>query len=211
MAYNDDYPLCATDLSASLIEWTVPCAYGEVNAFSLVQSCYGDGSCAGHTAVEYSAAAPLNCSALQPKAEVLHACGSGCLGPKLDPKAVASEPELIEVSFSAPYFDYATPSGSYPMAFGICHSLGCNYRNVTVTFVEGDTVSKQRLVYAVRFFSLPPDQPQWAVDLAKALPSSDKSDQASVVYGMYFTQGGALPTVVSVAPCKTAWKSCLVE
>jgi len=132
----------------------------------------------------------------------LQACSTGCLAPKLDPAAVSSPPVSIELTFSAPYLSYASPAGSYPIAYGICYVLGCNYRNVTVTYTTGDTTAKKDLVYIVVFWNYAGSNNQFAYPaaLSAALPSTGVNTVGTVAYGMSFALGGALSTLTGVYP-----------
>lgn len=106
------------------------------------------------------------------------------------------------------------------MAFGICYALGCNYRNVTVAFAAGDTQGLMSFAYSITFYTLPGSSNQTAFPaaLAAALPSNlicsatgnptwvppgcispgGLAPQPTVAYGMAFTQGGALGTLINV-------------
>ena len=147
----------------------------------------------------------------------LLACNVGCLGPKIDPTAVASSSTFISLTFSAPYAAYSSVSSGYAMSFGICSALNggnftataapyygngaCNYRNVTVSYVTGDTMGKLSFVYNVTFYQLPANAALLAnqtAALAAALPSSNTSAVGSVAYGMFATMGGALSTLTGV-------------
>lgn len=140
----------------------------------------------------------------------LQSCGTGCLSAKIDPAAVPSYPVLIETKFSAPFSNFAGASSSPSMAFGICYALGCNYRNVTVTYVTGDTSSKQDLVYSVVFYTMPGslNLTAFPAALSASLPSTS-STVGSVAYGMSITQGGALSTLVCVYPASSYTLSAL--
>ena len=140
----------------------------------------------------------------------LLACSTACLGPKIDGTALASNVTYISTAFSAPYAGYSGASNGYSMAFGICYQQNggnftatspCNYRNVTVLYVTGDTAGKQSFVYAVTFWQLPANAAQLAIQTASlvaALPSTDTTAVGSVAYGMYATSGGALSTLSGV-------------
>jgi len=134
----------------------------------------------------------------------LLACGNGCLAPKRDALAVPSYPTLIYTTFGAAYSNFAAPASGYPMAYGICYVLGCNYRNVTVTFVTGDLVAKQDFVYSVVFYALPGSSNLTAFPnaLAAALPSTEPVS-GSLVYGLTSTTLGAMPWLTAVYPAST--------
>ena len=86
----------------------------------------------------------------------LSACGSSCLNPKIDPAAISSVTTFIEVSFlnaGGYYSNYAAPQQP-AIAFGICAVIGCNYRNVTVSYVTSARL-KYDAIYAVTFYALP--------------------------------------------------------
>ena len=59
VAFNDGFPFCPGDTSASLIEYQMPCGlYGTSAKFTLLQSCFQDTACGGSTVVEYSSKEP---------------------------------------------------------------------------------------------------------------------------------------------------------
>ena len=59
VAFNDGFPFCPGDTSASLIEYQMPCGlYGVSAKFVLQQSCFEDTDCGGSTVVEYSSKEP---------------------------------------------------------------------------------------------------------------------------------------------------------
>jgi len=121
------------------------------------------------------------------------ACGNGCLNPKLDPSAVASAPSLFEVKFSTPYQNYAGGSNGPQMSYGICLALGCNYRNVTVAYITGDTVGKQDFAFSVVFYTLPGvDTNVLPAAFAAALPSTNATASGTIAYGLALLTGGAL-------------------
>ena len=141
----------------------------------------------------------------------LLACNSGCLAPNhIDPTAISSNATDIYLTFNSPFAAYSSVSSGYAMAFGICYnqnggsitaSSPCNYRNVTMSYQNGDTVGKQGFTYAVTFWQLPANAAQLANQmamLAAALPSTNVSAVGSVAYGMYTTSGGALSTLTGV-------------
>jgi len=130
----------------------------------------------------------------------LQACGTGCMHPRLDPSAVPSYPVLLEITFSRPFDNYAVQSLRPPMAFGICYVLGCNYRNVTVTYVAGDIVRRADFVYSVVFYTMPGSSNVTAFPAAllAALPSTSTSTVGTIAYGMSFVQGGAISTITGV-------------
>ena len=88
------------------------------------------------------------------------------------------------------------------MAFGICYVLGCNYRNVTVTYLNGDATSKQDFAYTVVFYVQPGSAniTAYPAALIALLPSASPTTVGTIAYGMYFTQGGALSTLTGVYP-----------
>jgi len=132
------------------------------------------------------------------------ACGSGCLAAKIDAAAVPSSPVLMEARFSAPYPNYASPSNSGPMAYGICVIVGCNYRNVTVTMLTGDVSSKSDAVYSVVFYVMLPaglaSLTAFPSALSAALPSTSPSTPGTVAYAMSSAAGGALSTLAGLYP-----------
>jgi len=132
----------------------------------------------------------------------LQACEGGCLGPKLDPAAVASAPVYIETTFSAPFLNFAAVASTYQLAFGICYAIGCNYRNVTLALATADFVLKEDAVYLVLFYALPGSESLTAFPAAlyAALPSTSPTTVGTVAYGMSSTQGGAIPTLTGVFP-----------
>ena len=59
VAFNDGFPFCPGDTSASLIEYQMPCGlYGASAKFTLQQSCFEDTACSGSVVVEYSSKEP---------------------------------------------------------------------------------------------------------------------------------------------------------
>jgi len=87
------------------------------------------------------------------------------------------------------------------MAFGICYVLGCNYRNVTITFLTGDSVGLQDFVYSVVFYTLPGvDTTALPAALDNALPSPFATMAGTVAYGIANLQGGALSSLSGVYP-----------
>ena len=143
----------------------------------------------------------------------LLACSTGCLAHRIDASAIASNATYIHAqfnSFIAPYEAYAGVSNGYAMAFGICYqqnggsftaSSPCNYRNVTVAYVNGDTGGKQDFTYAVTFWQLPANAAQLAnqtATLLAALPSTNTSAVGSIAYGMWAMAGGSLSTLTGV-------------
>ena len=64
VAFNDGFPFCPGDTSASLIEYQMPCGvYGVSANFVLQQSCFEDTECGASTVVEYSSKEPpVDCS-----------------------------------------------------------------------------------------------------------------------------------------------------
>ena len=81
------------------------------------------------------------------------------------------------------------------MAYGVCYAIGCNYQNVTVTYLAGNTSSYTEAVYAFVFYADPAAAPvDYASALTAALPSLNSSAPGTVAYGMAFTQGGSIGT-----------------
>lgn len=128
------------------------------------------------------------------------ACGTGCLAAKIDPAAIASYPVTIETKFNAPYSNYAATTNSPPMAFGICYVLGCNYRNVSVIYFNGDTAGKQDFAYRVVFYNYVGSSniTAFPAALSAALPSTTPTTAGTIAFGMAYTQGGALSTLTGV-------------
>ena len=64
VAFNDGFPFCPGDSSASLIEFYMECGqYGVTAKFSLLQDCYAGTDCSGSTVVQYSGKeSPVDCS-----------------------------------------------------------------------------------------------------------------------------------------------------
>jgi hypothetical protein len=124
----------------------------------------------------------------------LRACGNGCLAPKFAFGAVPSSQVLIDTTFSSPFPNYAGVSSGYAIAYGICYVIGCNYRNVTVSFVSGNVVAQNQFVYSVIFYALAGSSnlTVFPASLLAALPSKNASAAGSIAYGISFTQGGAL-------------------
>jgi hypothetical protein len=59
VAFNDGFPFCPGDSSASLVEFYVECGlYGASAKFSLLQDCFEDTECGGRVVVEYSSKEP---------------------------------------------------------------------------------------------------------------------------------------------------------
>ena len=59
VAFNDGFPFCPGDTSASLVEFYVECGqYGTSAKFTLLQDCFEDTDCGGSTVVEYSKKEP---------------------------------------------------------------------------------------------------------------------------------------------------------
>jgi len=81
----------------------------------------------------------------------LQACGTACLAPKYVAGSFNAS-MVMEVTFSSAYAAYADSNGA-PMAYGICSLVGCNYRNVAVTYLTGNVVTKQDFLFSVTFWS----------------------------------------------------------
>ena len=75
-----------------------------------------------------------------------------------------------------------------------------NYRNVSVSYVTGNTVTKSDFVYNVTFwdFTGSVNLTAFPAALAAALPSTNVSAVGTIAYGMYFTQGGGLSLLSQV-------------
>jgi len=74
----------------------------------------------------------------------------------IDPAAISSAPTFVEVSFKAAGGYYSNYLAQQPrIAYGICAVIGCNYRNVTVTYVTSELFLKNDVIYAVTFYYLP--------------------------------------------------------
>jgi hypothetical protein len=59
VAFNDGFPFCPGDTSASLVEFYAECGlYGDSAKFSLLQDCFEDTDCGGSVVVEYSSKEP---------------------------------------------------------------------------------------------------------------------------------------------------------
>lgn len=58
MAFNDGFPFCPGDTSASLVEFYFECDLypngGAGALFTLLADCFGDTDCSGQVVVEYS-------------------------------------------------------------------------------------------------------------------------------------------------------------
>ena len=140
----------------------------------------------------------------------LQACGNGCILPKLDSTAVPSYPVMIETKFSSQFTGYATLSTGYQMAYGICYALGCNYRNVTVTYLTGDETGMQDFVYRIVFYTLPGiSTTALPAALSAALPSTSTTVSGTMAYGMVLATGGALPSLSGVYPASSYTGSAL--
>jgi hypothetical protein len=58
-AFNDGFPFCPGDTSASLVEYKMECgSFGTSAKFTLLQDCFGDTECSGSVVVEYSSKEP---------------------------------------------------------------------------------------------------------------------------------------------------------
>ena len=117
------------------------------------------------------------------------------------------------MTFSSAYLSYASASSGYAIAYGVCYVLGCNYRNVTVGYLTGDTVNKVDFVYNVTFYNLPGSSniTAFPAALIAALPSTTPTTVGTLAYGMAATVNGALNTLSSSprAPCCQA--RCLIS
>ena len=59
VAFNDGFPFCPGDTSASLVEYKMECGrYGTSAKFSLLQDCFEDTECSGSVVSEYSSKEP---------------------------------------------------------------------------------------------------------------------------------------------------------
>ena len=63
VAFNDGFPFCPGDTSASLVEFSVDCGrYDSSAMFTLFQDCYEDTECSGSVLIEYSSKEePVDC------------------------------------------------------------------------------------------------------------------------------------------------------
>jgi hypothetical protein len=148
------------------------------------------------------------------------ACDTGCVSPRIHATAAASPTTYLELAFDHPFQAYASVSSQYQVSFGICYAQNdgdfsattpCNYRNVTVTLVDGDAVGRQRFVYSVNFWQLPSALDQLSAQVAalqNALPSNDTEAVGSLLYGLRHTRGGALVTLTSVSTGTPPAVSC---
>jgi hypothetical protein len=125
------------------------------------------------------------------------ACGSGCVAPKLDPGAVASETTALELKFAMPFTSYGAVSSGYAIAYGVCVALGCNYRNVTARYATGN-LDATDVVFAVTFFAWPgsANLTLYPAALAYALPSTNPAAVGTLAYGI--ATGGAIGGLAGV-------------
>ena len=65
---------------------------------------------------------------------------------------MASYPVTFQVLFSSSFSQYAVTSTGYAMAYSICQVLGCNYRNVVITYVEGNLGTYTNFLYRAVFW-----------------------------------------------------------
>jgi len=130
----------------------------------------------------------------------LLACGQrGCLRPKIDPAAVGAS-FVLDATFTSPYNNYAATTQGFQMAYGVCYAIGCNYRNMTVAFLGGDTVSKQDFAYNFTLYVAPANASQlqpFITALEAGLPCTYTSlmqppSPVTACYGMAFVQGGSI-------------------
>jgi hypothetical protein len=126
----------------------------------------------------------------------LLACGDGCLGPRSDAAKAQSLSMAVLVTFSQVHESYATAAAANSVAYAVCYSLGCDYRNVTVAFVTGDTMEKTNIVYGVTFYG--ENAGSFVDALSARLPSTNVSEEGSVAQGLALPQTGALPLVTGV-------------
>jgi len=139
----------------------------------------------------------------QPAArKLLAACATGCLAPRVDPSAVASQSTLIYATFSSPYLAFVSNANFYAFAYGICaQQANCNYRNVTVEYYAGNAAQKRDFVYTVTFYQLPQNQTLLAGQVAAlrgGLPSLDPAAQGSLAYSLASASGAAISTLAGV-------------
>jgi len=141
-------------------------------------------------------AAPVQLLHAAPPTRRLATCGGGCQRPIPADDAEASLPTAVNVQFSSPYLDFAGAPTGYRLAYSICYALECNYRNVTVTFAAGNTISKLDMVYLITFYTLPgQDKTLLPAALVAALPSTDPMNADSILYSVRATSDAAMPTV----------------
>jgi len=135
----------------------------------------------------------------------LQTCGSGCQQPFLAGNAVASYPVRIALSYSSNFSAYAVATTGYQITYGVCVAIGCNYRNVTSTYLTGNSQSspyKTTFLYNIVFYNPPGSsnitgQP---AALIAALPSTNVSAVGSIAWGLVSSQGGGMSTLTAVYP-----------
>lgn len=127
---------------------------------------------------------------------------TGCLAPRVDPGAVASQSTLIYTTFSSAYLAFLTNSNFYAIAYGICAQQdNCNYRNVTVEYYAGNAAQKRDFVYKVTFYQMPETQTLLAGQVAAlraGLPSENPAAVGTLAYSLASASGGAISTLTSV-------------
>jgi len=105
---------------------------------------------------------------------------------------------VLNIRFGSPYANYAAASNSAPMAYGICMSIGCNYRNVSLVLLAANTASQMNFVYSVIFWTnSSAASAAYVAALAALLPTSTMS--SGIIYNLNTVNGGGLATVTSLA------------
>ena len=127
--------------------------------------------------------------------------GSGCLPiSQIAADSVPSKPTYIEVTGeNAKLVNNADAGALQAIAYGICYSLGCNYRNLTVSYLTGDLENENDFKYSVVFHTkLGIDTTLYPSALLAALPSLDKTNTESIIYGISQTSLGGFSWATGV-------------